>query len=867
MADIEKTVSILFQGKDLLSDSIGKMEKNLNSFSDKAQKVTQPLADIATSIITVNAAINTLLAGGIVLATKKAGEFGDSFAEITTLTKATSQQIEIFRGDILEYANDSTKSIDDINAAVYTAISAGTNYSESLDLTRQAEKLAIASKADLEPTTRLLAATMNAYGASTDEAGKYSDIFFKTVESGLTTLPELANSISNVSGIAANAGIPIETLSAAIATITAKGAPTEQAVTRIKAAIDNIIKPTKTASDTAEELGIQFDASALASRGLEGVLTDVMKATGGNIDTLGKLFGSTKALSAALDLAGGGGEKFRGILNDMQNAAGSTETAYGKMADNFGLANQKLVNNINTTIIKIGDKIIDKYGDVVGALTEAIGVIGAGVDSSTFAPIWSMLDEFGDDLVEGFNNIRDNLPEALKLVDIGPLVDSYKGLGGAIKDAIEAIFGEINLTTPEGMAEAIDKIFDAMTALNNITTGIIKGMKPFLELIGDGIEKFRDMDKNMADTVGQVLGFATGLNEILKHSKAITGFFSVLAGAVLVNAASNITGLIGALTGLGTGLSVLSAGAIAAGAAAGIVLLADELGERLAPVVDSTIEYFDNLAGSIFGYQTATQKAAEEQQKLIDDLSGVDENLQDMTNTIDKMNAEIDAGLSGASAEELSKSLDEWGLTQKGWEKINGAWINVKYKAEIDEASIEETKQKVEEVETEQELKIEVDKEAIETELEKIKAQAEIVSTSLEWKAKLDIAEVEASSKDLETMFESLNTSISDTGNTLSDLWGTLAGGDLDFFARVDLDAQLRAEEKRRQDAFNLQKLLTEQQIKLNDLKLEALERGDAMITIDGAGLQPELEAFMWKIIEAIQIRANSEGAEFLLGV
>ncbi|GAH39008.1 unnamed protein product, partial [marine sediment metagenome] len=388
MADIEKTVSILFQGKDTLSGSIKSMEGKLNSFADNAQKVTQPLADIATSILEVNAAMNALLAGGIVLATKKAGEFGDSFAEISTLIDATSQDINKFKGDILDYSNDSVKSLDDINAAVYTAISAGTDYAESLDLTRQAEKLAIASKADLEPTTRLLATTMNAYGVGVDKIQKFSDIFFQTVESGLTTLPELAEHLSMVTGIAANAGVPIETLSAAMATITSKGAPTSQAVTRIKSAIDAIVAPSIMAAKEAKNLRIQFDAEALASKGLEGVLNDVMEATDGNSARLKKLFGTTKAVTGVLDLAGDGGVVFQGILNDMKDATGATDTAYGKMADGFGLANQKLVNNINSTIIKIGDKIIDKYGAVVGALTEAISVIGEGVDSSTFEPIW-----------------------------------------------------------------------------------------------------------------------------------------------------------------------------------------------------------------------------------------------------------------------------------------------------------------------------------------------------------------------------------------------------------------------------------------------------------------------------------------------
>ena len=34
----------------------------------------------------------------------------------------------------------------------------------------------------------------------------------------------------------------------------------------------------------------------------------------------------------------------------------------------------------------------------------------------------------------------------------------------------------------------------------------------------------------------------------------------------------------------------------------------------------------------------------------------------------------------------------------------------------------------------------------------------------------------------------------------------------------------------------------------------------------NGDGLQPHLEAFMWEILEAIQVRVNADGYEMLLG-
>jgi len=56
-------------------------------------------------------------------------------------------------------------------------------------------------------------------------------------------------------------------------------------------------------------------------------------------------------------------------------------------------------------------------------------------------------------------------------------------------------------------------------------------------------------------------------------------------------------------------------------------------------------------------------------------------------------------------------------------------------------------------------------------------------------------------------------------------------------------------------------------EIAIADARAAALRRGDAMIRIDGDGLQPHLEAFMFEILESIQVRVNQEGQELLLGV
>lgn len=137
----------------------------------------------------------------------------------------------------------------------------------------------------------------------------------------------------------------------------------------------------------------------------------------------------------------------------------------------------------------------------------------------------------------------------------------------------------------------------------------------------------------------------------------------------------------------------------------------------------------------------------------------------------------------------------------------------------------------------------------------------------IESQTKITVARIEADAQKAVAAFESISESITSTGDTLSSLYGTLAGGDLDFRQQLNLERELAKESQRRDDALELQRDLTEAQIRMMDAQVDALQKGDGMIKIDGAGLQPHLEAFMWEILKSIQVRVNQDGLKMLLGV
>ena len=857
MADLEKTVSIVFKGVDDLSGKLKSISKSVDTFAGDIQSATQPLADLATNVLKIETALTGLAAGGLAYAVKEAGAFEASFNEISTLIDGTAEDFDKFKEAILDYATKSTASIEDVNAAVYSAISAGVAYGDALDVLTEAEKLSTAGKAELEPTIKALVSTLNAYGESTDQAGKYADVFFKTVKLGQTTLPELSTSLSQVTSIANTAGVPFETIAAAIADLTAKGAPTSDAITRIKSALVAIIKPSESATQAARDLGIDFSVSAVKSKGFETVLKEVYAATGGSAEQMVKLFGRVEGLNAALVLGADAGGTFSSKLNEMRNSAGATDEAFKKMSDNTSLIFQTLVNNLRAVLIELGTPMLDETKDIAEGITDIFKGIRIGIDAGSFDSILNAVEAFGAKVAEDLKKIAEIMPEALEKVDFDGLVKAFEGLGGAVGEAFKALFGDVDLTTADGLSKAIQKVVDAVTALTNISTGIIEAWRPFIAWLSEAIEKFTDADAKTHSWLGNILGLAQAVNA----TSGLLGGFATGIGAV----GSALTS-IAALKFLGIGALTSALWPLALGGA---------IGAGLAYVI-----------GKVSDLTTKTEKVPREIEMEIkldngNVLNLIDGIVRDAEGKIISVPYRFEEKEPPKSSSALFQELINEGRSDAviNYVMSEGKDSTKALEAALKEAGVLVTK-KVDQVVTDGITKVEekikevkpidlVDKEQLERDLAEIKARAEVVQTAMEWQAKIDIAEVQAAAKVLEAAFSATSKAVEATAAAGASMASSLAGLDFDknWEAFRTIEDALDKQMDMQQQAHDRAKALTDVQIELTKAKLDALKKGKSLIEIDGAGLQPHLEAFMWAVLEAIQVRASQEGAEFLLGI
>ena len=935
MANLQSEVSIIFRGIDETGKAIDSVVSNTNQIATNLQAAVDPVSDLTKKIILFEGAI---LAAGVAVtayATKVAGDFDTGFREIATLIDVPLEALGDFRQSLIDYAADSTASFDQINSAIYSAISAGVDYTKSLDFVRDAEQLSIAGRADLRDSTVLLASVLNAYGLEAKDAAWASDLLFTAVKQGQTTIPELGGSLGRVLPSAAALGVELGVLTAALATLTVQGQETPVATTNLNAALNSLLAPSESAKKAAQELGIEIGAAAVQSKGFDGVLNDIYEATGGNIEAMAGLVGGTNALNAVLGLTGKNAKLFSDNIEASANAANSARDAAEKMAP----ALQTLEGPLSAFFITLGTPFLEPLRNGVGALSEIINAFTKSLgDKSGLGGIQDIVVGIADDLVSQLESIAKNLPAALAAADFSQFKDGLT----VLTDAVKNLFSGLDLTSVEGLTQAIQLAGTAFFSLSNFTASAIEQFTPFFTAIIEIVPTFIAFVDAISGTAGAIGGLAVVLSVTLAGVVALTNAIIAIKGSAA------LAGLIAILTG-----------------PAGLVIAAGATGVAIGTFIDSLIgdkigEFIDKVTGLDNAFTDSTSQVAllaDEHETFrvglrdtadqIDQLTDV---MGDQSDVIDEVIVDIDAlaksysgladevageinfgeGLNADQFDEFLKKVQElsvdalnpFGEALENVERISrnfGISMNDAFKALEDAGgnaekaaeALEEAGFKIRDMtvaadnapKSVGELKDSLSEMAASGDVAKDKIaqlQVELAKAELEAAVKLDIArlqedtkrlEIEAktwtelakinaeveivglqeTTKRVEAAFGSINNIFDTTSSTIGALISAMLGvDDVDKNARQKLEAFSDALDRQiaiQEQAADNQSKLIDAQVEELKARSQALRSGQSLITIDGGGLQPELEAFMFRILQAVQMRANSQASALLLGI
>lgn len=439
---------------------------SIEEYTEKVQKAGEKVKNAGSGMTkTVTAPI---LAAGAASA-KMAMDFEDSMAKVSTIADATEVSMDEMQKAILNLSNQTGISSEEIAQNIYDSISAGQKTGDAVNFVSNSTKLAKAGFADAGAALDVLTTIMNAYGLKASEVTNVSDMLIQTQNLGKTTVADLASSMGKVIPTANAYGVSLDELCAGYAIMTANGVATAESTTYMNGMLNELGKSGTNVSKTLKEkTGKTFKELMDSGMSLSDVLKIISDAATENNKSFGDMWSSSEAGKAGMILLGDSAENFNGVLEQMQNSAGATNTAFEKL-DTNSTKIKKATNELKNDAIDLGTTLMEELAPIIENIAEKI---------SQFTEWFNGLSESEKQMIIQIGLIVAAIGPLL--IAIGTVVSSgAKIIGGipVIAKGLSGLFGIIAANPVLAIITAIViAVFTLWTTCDEFREGVLEGI-------------------------------------------------------------------------------------------------------------------------------------------------------------------------------------------------------------------------------------------------------------------------------------------------------------------------------------------------------------------------------------------------------
>ena len=393
-----------------MSQEIGKMGKDLSSAgSAMTTGITAPIVAIGASI-------------GLV--TSESTKFDTELRRTATMLPGiTKQGFDEIGKQSIALSKQFGSDTQDINNAMYNALSSNVPEDNIFSFMQTSEKLAIGGMTDVFTSVDGLTSSVNAYGQANLSAAHAADVMFTGSKYGKATIEELAKQLADVTPIAAANKVSFEDLNSVIATMTIQGTRTPVAMTQTKAILNELSQDTTQAGAAFKQLAGESFTEFIAKGGTVGQALALLNSHVGetipDIDALNKavkgfedpasemsqkfndltgksfqqfikgggtvqqalkimriesgtttksvadFFSNIEGKSGALQLVGEGGKLYTQTMEAMKTATGATDEAYNMMAEGMGTQTNIMKADWKAFVIEAGNSFMPVFRDTI----------------------------------------------------------------------------------------------------------------------------------------------------------------------------------------------------------------------------------------------------------------------------------------------------------------------------------------------------------------------------------------------------------------------------------------------------------------------------------------------------------------------
>ena len=330
-------------------------------------KLLGPGGALGLGVLAAGAGVVAL--GG--LAVHMAGDFQASMVQLVTGAGESRGNLKLVSDGILQMAKDTGESTQQLAAGAFMIESAGYHGADALTVLKNAAEGAKVGNADLGTVSDATTTLMKDFGISASNSGTAVNALIATVAQGKTHMQDLAMSLSEVAPTASAAGISMNDMLGAMATMTGEGVPAANAATYLRQTILALTAPGTLAQKTLKDIGLSSAdvANDLKNKGLPATLAEITDAVGkkfpvgsaGYVAALKDISGGSRTMQGMLDLTGSHMKDFQAAVGGVASQVkkgGSSIVGWSDVQKTFNFQFDRAKEVVQTLMIQLGEKLL-----------------------------------------------------------------------------------------------------------------------------------------------------------------------------------------------------------------------------------------------------------------------------------------------------------------------------------------------------------------------------------------------------------------------------------------------------------------------------------------------------------------------------
>lgn len=471
-----------------------KVESNIKDVEAQSKKSASGISSSFKAlggVLVAAFAFNEIL-GGIKNVIQLNAEFEKSLDNLQAITGATNKEMAFYREQAIGIAKDNrlaTVSASEFTESLKLIGSARPELLQNKEalvaLTKEAIILSQASGDDLVTSATNLGDALNFMRLPAEEASRVMNVLAAASQKGSKEIPYVNEALSKFGGVAASAGISIETSAAAIETL------------------GKVIPEASTAGNNLRNiitiLQVEADKAGRPFQGLQKEL-EIWGSDVDNVTRLTNVFGRENLLAAQTLITQ------RNSLQELEKSITGTNTAYEQAAintDNLSSNYERLQNAIASIVLSEGGRFNEFLNSTVKFLIDLVN--NSEPVTSAFGEMFDMIGELGDEF-------------ASLLTELGLVNEETNTAGGLMTvfgTAIRFIHAPAKLLIEgltyitKGLRSVKDSIKPVADSIKEFASGLLNTLAPALEFLGFTTDEAAKKNKN----------FQASQKEVAKESK------------------------------------------------------------------------------------------------------------------------------------------------------------------------------------------------------------------------------------------------------------------------------------------------------------------------------------------------------------